>query len=189
MPYLQNQQAGVIGLVTGAYGPPPRLSWLKSLIRAFWLLETGCCDPDCHQDGCKGNRMEFIKREYPAGAMPPGKWHFNYHNIDVRVHHLHDKNDRRKVLEMYNVEYIMPRNDLTKTLVAHENCGRDVLTMEHPEPSHNVFVSGAGLTFNDQTFAHYWKTCMKTAEEFGIHYFPPSKGRMIFVEEFTRVHM
>ena len=123
-----------------------------------------------------------------ANAMPPVKWHFGYHNIDVKIIHMHDKSDRRKVLEMYNVEYIMPANDLAKSLVAHELCGRDVLTMEQEEPCESVFVSGGGNSFNDQTFNHYWRICMKTAEEFGIRYFPPSKGRMIFVEEFTRVH-
>lgn len=180
------------GLNTGAFGPPPRLDWTKHLMRAFFLEQAGCQDPDCHQPGCRGNRMEFIKRgPAPDGADEagrPARWHFGYHNLDVRVIHLHGKTDRRKVLEMYNVEYTMPPSDLTKLLVAHENCGRDILTIEHPEPCDNVFVSGAGLPFNDQTFCHYWKSCMRTAEEFGIRYFAPSKGRTIFVEEFTRVH-
>ena len=120
--------------------------------------------------------------------MPPVEWYFGYAHIDIVVHILHGKNDRRKVMEMFNVEFTMPPSDLAKLLVALENAGRDLLTLEHSEPCDNFFVSGGGNPFNDQTFNHYWRSCMKTAEEFGIRYFAPSKGRSVFVEEYTRVH-
>ena len=178
----------VISFVVGAFSPPFRLELLKRLMRSCHLEMHGCCDPDCHQDGCKGNRIELVDaRPLPDGEQPV-QWLYESSTTDVMVHILHGKNDRRKVLELFKLVLTLQHSDQTKVLIAFIRGGRELLTLEQPEPCPNFFVSNWGNAFSDATFQHYWTICMKTAKEFGISYFPPNKGRTVFIEEYTRVH-
>jgi len=175
----------VIGMVTGAYTIPFRLPLTKEMLEPDYAAEHGCCDADCHQDGCMGNRLELVTR---TPAEDDEEWLFDWRDTDIKVHVMHGKNERRMVRELFNVVVTMPRNDHTKLLLAYIRGCRPLMTLEDPDPCPNLFVSDAGNTFSDATFVHYWAKCMKTAQEFGIQYFPPSKARNIFIEEYTEVH-
>ena len=116
------------------------------------------------------------------------EWLYEASTTNGVVHIVHGKNDRRVRREEFNVVLNLQPSDQTKVLIAFMRAGRELLTLEQPEPCPNQFVSGYGNAFSDATFQHYWGTCMKTAKEFGISYFPPNKGRTIFIEEYTKIH-
>ena len=82
----------------------------------------------------------------------------------------------------------VPDGLLKKLLLAHIIGGRQLMTLERAVPSNRLFVNDRGRPFNDSTFDHYWQKAMTTAAPFGLKYFPPSKARTIFVEEYTSVH-
>lgn len=88
------------------------------------------------------------------------------------------------------VDFLIPDGPLLKLLMAHVKHGRHVLTMEHPNPPPNLFVSGALNAFSSATFIHFWKSTMMNtgASEFGLKYFPPGTSRHTFVDDFMAEH-
>lgn len=184
----QAQQSLIISFVCGTFGPPFRLDLLKRLVMSWYLEQHGCCDPDCHQAGCMGNRFELVASNPLPDGEALAEWLYGASTTDVMVHIIHGKNDRRLARELFKVSLRLQPSDQTKVLIAFIRGGRELLTLEQPEPCPNLFVTGYGNAFNDATFQHYWVNCMKTAKEFGISYFPPNKARTIFIEEYTKVH-
>ena len=76
--------------------------------------------------------------------------------------------------------------------MTHVVAGRELLTLESAYPARTMFVTEAkegGNAFSPSTLVHYWSTTMsRTAGDFGLEYFPPSKARTTFVEEFSLEH-
>ena len=107
------------------------------------------------------------------------------------------------------VSFTLPPGNLTKMLLAHIMEGHKMLTLEHSDPPVNLFVQPrSGLPFSDATLSQFWakvrpwlfalslimhcmhikqyaSQVMRSAEVYGIDYYPPSKGRVLFVESFT----
>lgn len=87
------QDALVAALATGCYCPPPRVSYIISLIQPSFNGRIPCQDADCAMGiSCGGNRLELVKSTSPL----LGDWaHFGYNDTTVRSVCVHHKNDRR----------------------------------------------------------------------------------------------
>jgi hypothetical protein len=89
------------------------------------------------------------------------------------------KNDRRLAREAFNICFTLPRGYVKKLLLVHIISGRDLLTLEQPNPPPNMFVSDWGKDFSNATFVHYWQKAMASASKYTngmvLNYFPPSK--------------
>lgn len=173
------QQALIVALVTGTFMPPVRLDLLKTLPHPQHN-HLGCMDPDCIELNCQGNRLNLVRA--PSGPSGPGgvTWpYFDYANTRLEFCIVHGKQDRRAIRDAYRVRFVVPHGDLLKLLLAHIVRGRALLTLEQEEPSMRLFVTDGGNSFCNSTFVQYWEKAMKTAQEFGIKYFPPSKGMCI----------
>ena len=192
---LQVQRAALVGLVNGIWMPPLRIDVLKTLDEPAFAATNGCGDPDCRHPGCMGNRIEVVEQHtLTLHLSDPGEdesiatWHFNYDASALRFHIVHGKNDRRMTRQDFQIRFDLPASDLAKLLLAHIKAGRRILTLEDPSPSHRLFVNDQGKPFNDSTFVQYWGKSMVTARPYGLKYYPPSRARTIFVEEYTAVH-
>ena len=189
------QRAIVVGMVNGTWMPPLRIDVLKTMDEPAYAAANGCGDVDCRQPGCLGNRIELVtQRQLTVHLSDPGPaesmatWHFDYDETTLRFHIVHGKNDRRMSRQDFQLRFDLPPSDLSKLLLAHISAGRRLLTLEQPYPSNRLFVNDQGKPFTDVTFVHYWGKCMLTARAFDIQYYPPSRARTIFVEEWTAVH-
>lgn len=167
------QQALIIGLVTGTYIPPVRLDLIKTLPDPRHN-HLGCMDADCIELDCPGNQLALAR--LPAGVSH-GDWFFGFASTSIEISIVHGKNDRRAIRDAYRVRFCIPAGDLLKLLLAHVKGGRAMLTLEHEEPSVHLFVTDAGNSFSNSTFTQYWEKAMKSAQAFGIKYFPPCKGK------------
>jgi hypothetical protein len=89
------QQALVAALATGCYCPPPRISYIISLIHPSFNSRIPCQDADCAMGlSCEGNRLELVQ----SSTSLIGDWaHFGYNKTTVRSVCVHHKNDRRQV--------------------------------------------------------------------------------------------
>ena len=164
------QQALIIGLVTGTYIPPLRLDLMKTLFHPRYN-HLGCNDPDCIELACVGNRVSLV-----AGVQNSDWEFFGYTTTGIEISIVHGKNDRRAVRDAYRVRFTIPDGDLLKLLLTHVKGGRSLLTLEQAEPPMHLFVTDGGNSFNNSTFTQYWEKAMKSAQPFGIKYFPPCKG-------------
>ena len=194
----------LVSLVSGFFIPPIRLDYLKRLHHPD--LVTECKDPDCTLIGCAGNRLELLFRaggeagggvggggsgEADAGAgdeddEAAGEWFYNYSTTDITFHVVHGKNDRCDSRDCYQINFTAPRGDLVKLLLAHIQEGHGIMTMEHEEATTIFFNPRSKMAFSDSTFTQYWQVLLKRPGDGGtrLPYFPPSKCRQIFVDDY-----
>ena len=93
----------------------------------------------------------------------------------------HHKNDRRG--SNLVISYDLPPGPLTKLLLIHIREGHGVLSRFHRHAQPHLFMSSSGLAFTDALFASWWATFYSNHQG-PEPYFPPSKGRTLFVEHF-----
>jgi len=170
--------AALVGLVTGAFMPPCRLSFVKNINRPDLAAAIGCDDKDClDRKNCKGNRFEIITQEGPDKEPI----------FRVRSVVVHGKNDRRSVNQ---AQFLLPEGDLTFLLLAHFDQGHETLTAPHGG-NPRLFVSSRGKPFSDPLFSTYWRDLIircHLASKHGVQHFCPQSARTAFVEDFTSAH-
>jgi hypothetical protein len=169
-------------MVTGSYVPPPRLHTLKSACHPD--LAVSCTDPDCMLGPqCRGNRFELSVE----GGVDVVRY--------VAPHH---KNDRRSGVVSMTITYALPADALTRLMAVHIREGHQLLRALHRKRQPRLFMSNTGLEFadpklGDLRFDVWWKAffhgklgpaslMQRQAGAGAVPYFPPSKGRNIFVE-------
>ena len=174
-------------LVTGSHVPPARLHTIKTALHPEQAQRLLCQDRDCllRQSGCMGNRFEIQKAEAPDEGARDGGGGDGCQAAGgaevVRYIAPHHKNDRRGSNQV--LCYDLPPGPLTQLMLVHIKEGHGVLTrfFRHAQP--HLFMSTSGLAFNDVLFAQWWHGFYHN-----LHgpkpYFPPSKGRTLFVENF-----
>ncbi|GAX82647.1 hypothetical protein CEUSTIGMA_g10073.t1 [Chlamydomonas eustigma] len=187
------QRALLASLITGAYAPACRLYILKTLGHPDYNFQMFCNDPDCREPRgeCFGNRLDVIisssNQDGPATAVVPPVWQrITSAEASIRLTIVHHKNDRRQQYEKCPpLTFTFPPGVLTMLFLAHIYQGQKVLTQPYGQMTSNLFVSGAGNAFSDQTFVHYWRTLMDNEDTLGQQYFAPSLARTMFIEEYT----
>lgn len=111
---------------------------------------------------------------------------FGYRDKCLKLTIRHGKTDRQVKRDMFRVVVGIPDSDLAKLWMTHIISGRSLLTLECPSPPPTMFMSGYKNPFVASTLIHWWKDTMRTTSI--LNYFPPSKARTIFCDEFRRVH-
>ncbi len=175
-------------LVTGSHVPPARLHTIKTALHPEFAERLLCQDPDCllQQSGCKGNRFEVHKSEgggehagpsssAPAAAAAGGE------EVVVRYIAPHHKNDRRGSNQV--LSYDLPAGPLTQLMLIHIREGHGVMTHTYKHAQPHLFMSGSGMAFTDVMFANWWHGFYHSHKG-PLPYFPPSKGRTLYVENF-----
>jgi hypothetical protein len=128
--------------------------------------------------------VAFTAPPPPPCFLPQGEeWHFDYSIRDVCCSVVHGKNDRRHGSSPLTL--VFPRGPLVKLMLAHVFAGQRMLTLERGDAMIRLFVTRQGKEFSDATFVHFWRTLMEATDTNGIEYFPPSKARTVFVEDYT----
>lgn len=184
---MQVQRAVVAAFVTGHFIPPIRLDVIKHMVTPRSSVLFRCPDKDCQEGAsCLGNRLVLQSRASDS-------WGTGYASTSVTLHIVHGKNDRRPCRDAYRINFPLPRGKCTKLLIRHITEGFRILnkeTVEDPPRTREfLFSPKSNVPFSDSTFCQYWKRVMlSTARPFGLAYFPPTKARTIFVEEYVRVH-
>ena len=160
-------------LVTGSHVPPARLHTIKTAMHPEYAERLLCQDPDClyPEGGCMGNRFEVHKGEGEGGE-----------GVEVvRYIAPHHKNDRRGSNQV--LCYDLPSGPISELMLIHIREGHEVLThfLRHAQP--HLFMSSSGMEFSDVLFANWWHVFYHSSNG-PQPYFPPSKGRTLFVESF-----
>ena len=194
----------VASLVVGAHVPPLRLNLIKTLNHPKYLQELKCTDKDCKRgDSCLGNHLKEVVVTLGVEGDGDGDgvhevvqeeedWpYFGYNTTNLVLVVAHGKNDRRGV--GVDLEFTLPRGDLTKLMLAHIHMGHEVLTLSQHLPQTRLFVKpkGGNAFTNDSTFTQMWESLLvkcPIANGLGITYFPPMEARRMFVEEYTSMH-
>ena len=195
-------------LITGSHVPPARLHTIKTALHPDHAQRILCQDKDCllKQSGCKGNRFEVHtirpspddghhvgasagvadgagvggSGDAPAPA-PCASGCAPCAGEVVRYIAPHHKNDRRGANLV--ISYDLPPGPLTQLMLIHIREGHRVLASFHRHPQPHLFMSSSGLAFNDALFAIWWHN-FYVNHNGPEPYFPPSKGRTLFVEHF-----
>ena len=165
-------------LITGSHVPPARLHTLKTALHPDQAARLMCQDRDCllKLSGCMGNRFEVHKAEVgPGGAGGDGGAEV------VRYVAPHHKNDRRGSNQV--LCYDLPPGPLTHLMLIHIKEGHSLLTRHHRHAQPHLFMSGSGLAFSNALFANWWHGFYHSHKG-PLPFFPPSKGRTLFVEHY-----
>lgn len=108
--------------------------------------------------------------------------------VSVSVYVVHGKNDRRDCAQNYQIDFEVPKSDLSTLLVEHTREGYPLLTKDQPSLADGrLFVTSIGQSFSNATFVQFWTRVFRNtgAKFFNLTYFPPSKARNMFVEAYT----
>lgn len=156
-------------LVTGSHVPPARLHTIKTALHPSAAQHLLCQDKDCllKLSGCKGNRFEVHKSEGGGEVV-----------TYIAPHHKNDRRGSNQVLT-----YDLPAGPLTELMLMHIKEGHGVLIRAYKHRQPHLFMSGSGLSFSDCLFAQWWHNFYHNTKG-PLPYFPPSKGRTLFVESF-----
>jgi hypothetical protein len=164
-------------LITGSHVPPARLHTIKSALHPDYAERLLCQDKDCllKQSGCMGNRFVVVQSQVAEDGVS------GIAGEVVRYIAPHHKNDRRG--SNLVISYDLPPGPLTQLFLIHIREGHGVLSRFHRHAQPHLFMSSSGLAFTDTLFAVWWAT-FYSSHKGPEPYFPPSKGRTLFVEHF-----
>ena len=157
--------------ITGSHVPPARLHTLKTSLHPDKAVLLQCQDPDClHRGGCLGNRFEVVEGK-DGGEM------IKY----VAPHHKTERRQGGRVLT-----YMVPEGPLSQLLLLHIKEGHQMLCESVGRDQPLLFMTRAGNGFDDVTFPQWWASFFDSqwGPPSDVTYFPPNKGRTLFVEHF-----
>ena len=157
-------------MVTGSHVPPARLHTLKTSLHPDRAVELQCQDPDClHRGGCKGNRFEIVAEG--------GKERVKY----VAPHHKTERRQGGKVLT-----YMLPQGSVEELLLIHIKEGHAILCHHYGKDQPMLFMTRSGSAYDDISFPQWWQSFFESrwGPPVGVTYFPPTKGRNLFVEHY-----
>lgn len=158
--------------ITGSHVPPARLHTLKTSLHPHKAVVLQCQDPDClHRGGCMGNRFEVV----PSAGGEGDRIRY------VAPHHKTERRQGGRVLT-----YLVPEGPLTQLMLIHIKEGHTVLCDSVGKEQPLLFMTRAGNAYDDVTFPQWWGKLFDGpwGPPTDVTYFPPNKGRTLFVEHY-----